>query len=82
MRNPFFTQIIMKTGSLSCTGTSSSKSNGDIVSPCCNITICTVAQYAMAVENKTEFAYANEYHDNHEPGIYVMLFQEFPYSHL
>ena len=33
--------------------------------------LLTSSQYAVAIENKTEFAFANEYHDNHEPGIYV-----------
>lgn len=31
----------------------------------------TKEQYAVTQENATEFAFSNEYFDNHEPGIYV-----------
>ncbi|RYY35250.1 MAG: peptide-methionine (R)-S-oxide reductase [Sphingobacteriaceae bacterium] len=31
----------------------------------------TPAQYHIMVEKGTEYAYRNEYHDNHEKGVYV-----------
>jgi len=31
----------------------------------------TKEQYAVTQENATEFAFSNEYFDNHEPGIYI-----------